>query len=154
MPAGARGEDQHRHRETLLAPPAQGTETVETRQSKVEHDGIIVRGARQKIRALAVFGRVHGISRSLERRRELPRNPRFVFGDENPHSTMLSRYAARLSFRFGSAGCAYTRRMARGSNRGIIIGLVVLVAIALIIKVYGAPIYDMFLEMHGRGGGR
>ena len=44
--------------------------------------------------------------------------------------------------------------MARGSNRGIIIGLVVLVAIALLVRLYGAPIYDMFLEMHGRGGGR
>jgi hypothetical protein len=29
--------------------------------------------------------------------------------------------------------------MARGSNRGIIIGLLVLVAIALVIKMYGAP---------------
>ena len=44
--------------------------------------------------------------------------------------------------------------MSRGSNKGIIIGLLVLVAIAVLIKVYGAPIYDMFLEMHGRGGGR
>jgi hypothetical protein len=44
--------------------------------------------------------------------------------------------------------------MARGSNRGIIIGLVVLVAIALLVRLYGAPIYDMFLEMHGSGGGR
>jgi hypothetical protein len=44
--------------------------------------------------------------------------------------------------------------MARGSNNGIIIGLLVLVAIAVIVKVYGAPIYEMFLEMHGRGGGR
>ena len=44
--------------------------------------------------------------------------------------------------------------MARGSNKGIIIGLLVLVAIAVVVKVYGAPIYDMFLEMHGRGGGR
>ena len=58
------------------------------------------------------------------------------------------------TFRFRSGWRTYTLRMARGSNRGIIIGLLVLVAIALLIKVYGAPIYDMFLEMHGRGGGR
>jgi hypothetical protein len=44
--------------------------------------------------------------------------------------------------------------MARGSNKGIIIGLLVLVAIALLVRVYGAPIYDMLLDMHGRGGGR
>ena len=42
--------------------------------------------------------------------------------------------------------------MARGSNKGILIGLAVLVVIAVLIKVFGAPLYDMLLEMHGRGG--
>jgi len=44
--------------------------------------------------------------------------------------------------------------MARGSNKGIVVGLIVLVAIAVVIKIFGSPLYQMLLEMHGRGGGR
>lgn len=39
--------------------------------------------------------------------------------------------------------------MARSSNKGIIIALVVLVAAAVLIKIFGAPLYDMLREMHG-----
>jgi cytochrome c oxidase assembly protein Cox11 len=43
--------------------------------------------------------------------------------------------------------------MAQGSNRGIVIALLVLVAVAIAIKVFGGPLYDMFLRLHGGGGG-
>ena len=40
--------------------------------------------------------------------------------------------------------------MARSSNKGIIITLVVLVALAALIRMFATPLYDMLLSIHGR----
>jgi hypothetical protein len=42
--------------------------------------------------------------------------------------------------------------MARGSNRGIVIALLVLVAVAVAIKLFGGPLYETLLRLHGPGG--
>jgi len=43
--------------------------------------------------------------------------------------------------------------MAKSSSKGIIIALVVLVALAALIRIFATPLYDMFLSFHGRPGG-
>jgi hypothetical protein len=43
--------------------------------------------------------------------------------------------------------------MAKSSSTGVIITLVVLVALAVVIRIFATPLYDMLLSMHGRRGG-
>jgi hypothetical protein len=40
--------------------------------------------------------------------------------------------------------------MARSSNKGIIIALGVLVVLAVVIRIFSEPLYDMLLSLHGR----
>jgi hypothetical protein len=43
--------------------------------------------------------------------------------------------------------------MARSGNRGVLIALAVFVALAALIRVFGEPLFDLFISMHGGGGG-
>jgi hypothetical protein len=108
VPAGARRQNQHGHGEALIAPAAQRAETVETRQAQVEHDGIIVRGPRQKIRALSIFGRVHGVPCGLQRPGQLPRDPQFIFGNQDPHRDLIAGTSGPQVLGFsGSSGSSF-----------------------------------------------
>jgi ABC-type methionine transport system permease subunit len=43
--------------------------------------------------------------------------------------------------------------MARGSNRVVLIALVVLVVIVAAIRLFGGPLYETLVRLHGPGGG-
>ena len=44
--------------------------------------------------------------------------------------------------------------MPKSSRKGVIITLLILVALAVIVRIYSAPLYDLLLRLHGRGGGQ
>ena len=47
---------------------------------------------------------------------------------------------------------SYTQPMAQRRS-GVLVALVVFVVVAVVIRIFGSPLYDMLLRMHGRGGG-
>ena len=53
-------------------------------QPEVEHDGVVALGLPEEVGALAVGGAVDRVAGLAERRRELLREPRFVFDDQHP----------------------------------------------------------------------
>lgn len=42
--------------------------------------------------------------------------------------------------------------MAKSVGTGVIIAIVVFILIAAAIRMFGGPLYDMLVEMHGGGG--
>jgi len=42
--------------------------------------------------------------------------------------------------------------MPSSRRSGILIALIVFVAIAVAIRIFGGPLYDMLISLHGRGG--
>ncbi|HEX5069031.1 MAG TPA: hypothetical protein VFV78_02350 [Vicinamibacterales bacterium] len=40
--------------------------------------------------------------------------------------------------------------MAQGNRTGLIVALVIFVAVAAVIRLFGAPIYQALLAMHGK----
>ena len=71
VPAAARGQNQHRHLDTPVAPPAQQREPVDLRQAEIEEDRVVAFGLCQEIAALTVGRAVHDVAGVLQRRREL-----------------------------------------------------------------------------------
>lgn len=43
--------------------------------------------------------------------------------------------------------------MGRQSNRGVLIALAILIVVAAVIRVFGGPLWDALLSLHGPGGG-
>ena len=86
VPAAARGQDQDRHRQAGVAPAAEQREAVDLRQAQIEHHGVVALGVAEEVGALAVGRVVHRVAGLAERRRQLLRQPRLVFDDENPQA--------------------------------------------------------------------
>src|SRR5204863_4053912 len=85
VPASPRREHEDRQRDAGLAPPPEQRQPIDLREPEIQDGGVVPLRQAEKIRALAVARAVHGISRVRERTRELFRQPRFVFDDQDPH---------------------------------------------------------------------
>ena len=48
---------------------------------------------------------------------------------------------------------AYGAAMSKKSNTGVIIAVVVLVLVAAAIRLFGGPLYETLLRLHGPAGG-
>jgi hypothetical protein len=94
VPAPARRQHEHRHRQPGVAPAPQDRQAVDFRQAQVEDDRVVALRLREEIPARAVAGAVHGIAGLAQRRRQLLRNPRFVFDDQDPHRTSVITHTA------------------------------------------------------------
>jgi hypothetical protein len=44
--------------------------------------------------------------------------------------------------------------MAKSPRTGVIVAIVVFVVLAIVIRIYSEPLYDMLLSLHGRPAGR
>ena len=93
VPAAARGEHEHRQPQAGVAPAAQHGQSVDVRQSQIEHDRVVLFGARQKIRLRAVRRRVDRVARLAQRADQLPGQARFIFDDEHTHRTVIAQAA-------------------------------------------------------------
>ena len=72
-------------RDASFAPAAEQRESVRfSGRSEIEHDGVILLGARQEIGLLAVGGAVDRVSGFGQRFRQLPGQENFVLYDQNP----------------------------------------------------------------------
>ena len=91
VPAAARRQHQHRHGEPRVAPAPQDREAVDAGQAKVEHDRVVAFRLSEEIGALAVGRAIDRIPGVAERRRELTRQPRFVFDHQDPHLTVIAQ---------------------------------------------------------------
>ena len=76
------------------------------RQAEIEDDGVVALGLPEKVRALAVGRAVHRVAGLAERRRQLLRQPRFVFDDQDPHPFPSFRRTMnfRVTVRDGQGG--------------------------------------------------
>jgi hypothetical protein len=96
VPTAASRQHQHRRRNPLFPPAFQQRQTIDFRQAKVEHHGVILLRLHHEIRALAIRSAIHRVARLVERTRQLPRQHRFVFHNQYAHTPLLSYSSTRV----------------------------------------------------------
>jgi hypothetical protein len=96
VPAAARRQHEHRHRQTGASPAIEQTEAVDARQAEIEHDGVVALGLREKVAALAIRRDVHGVAGFAERRCHMLSQTRLVFDDQHSHTLRVCT-AARMN---------------------------------------------------------
>ena len=74
VPASTGRQYQNRHRKARLAPRSDQRQSVDRRQTEIEDNGIVVLGADQEIGAFTVGGTIDGVTRLIERGRQLLRD--------------------------------------------------------------------------------
>ena len=85
-PAVARGQDQHRHRPSGLAPGLEDRDAVPLGQADVENDRVVGLGIAAKPALLAVERPVDGVAGRFERGGDLAVEIAIVFDNQQSHS--------------------------------------------------------------------
>ncbi len=122
-PAIARGQDQHRHRSTGLAPGLQNRNAVPLGKADVEHNCVVRLGVAAEPALLPVERPVDGVARGLQRGRNLAVEISIVFDNQQSHSgprvlpaSVLDRRVVRFMDRRLVRFMRFTRRLVRGSG--------------------------------------
>jgi len=91
VPASARGQHQHRDGEARVPPAPQDRQAVDLGEPEVQHDGVVPFRLAKEVGALAVGGAIHRVAGIAERARELRRQQRFIFDDQDPHFIVIAQ---------------------------------------------------------------
>ena len=91
VPAAPRRQEQHGHRQALLAPSPQHREPIHLWQAEVQHHSVVALRPPKEVGALAVGGAVDGIPGLAEGGGQLPRQSCFILDYEHPHLTVIAQ---------------------------------------------------------------
>lgn len=90
MPAAARSQHEHRHRQSGFTPLLEHGEAVDLRQAEVENDRVVALGSSQELAPLAVRRVIDGIARPTQRGAKLLCQQDFVFDEQDPHASPIT----------------------------------------------------------------
>ena len=90
VPGAARGQHEDRDEDAAIAPAAQHLEPLQLRQAEVEHDGIILFGAAEELRARPIARGVDHVAGRLQHLRQLAGKRRLVLGHQDAHGKRIN----------------------------------------------------------------